>query len=50
MFFSKSQYLRGVQCHKSLWLYKYKRELQDKPTESQLVRFHTGDEIGRAHV
>lgn len=47
MFFSKSQYLRGVQCHKSLWLYKYKRELQDKPTESQLARFHTGDEVGK---
>jgi len=36
---SKSQYLRGLQCHKSLWLYKHRPELRAKPdtqTESTL--------------
>lgn len=46
MFLSKSQYLRGVQCEKSLWLYKYKRELQEKPLDSQLARFKSGNEVG----
>lgn len=43
---SKSQYLRGIQCEKSLWLYKYKRELQDLPNDSQLARFKGGVEVG----
>lgn len=43
---SKSQYLRGLQCQKSLWLYKHKRELQDAPSESQLVRFESGVCVG----
>ncbi len=47
MFLSKSQYLRGVQCEKSLWLYKYKRELQEKPLDSQLARFKSGNEVGK---
>ena len=43
---SKSQYLRGIQCEKSLWLYKYRRELQDSPSDSQLARFGSGVEVG----
>ena len=43
---SKSQYLRALQCQKSLWLYKYKRELQDAPSDSQLARFSSGVEVG----
>ena len=43
---SKSQYLRGLQCKKSLWLYKYAREIQDTPSESQLARFESGDRVG----
>lgn len=43
---SKSQYLRGLQCKKSLWLYKYAREIQDTPSESQLARFESGDKVG----
>ena len=46
MHLSKSQYLRGVQCEKSLWLYKYRRELQEKPLDSQLARFKSGNEVG----
>ena len=46
MHLSKSQYLRGVQCHKRLWLYKYKRELLDEPTPSQIARFQAGNEVG----
>ncbi len=47
MFLSKSQYLRGIQCQKSLWLYKYNREAQDIPTQSQLARFQAGNEVGK---
>lgn len=43
---SKSQYLRGIQCEKSLWLYKYKRELQDSLSCSQLARFGSGVRVG----
>lgn len=46
MFLSKSQYLRGLQCEKSLWLYKYRRELQEKPLDSQIARFKSGNEVG----
>ncbi len=46
MFLSKSQYLRGAQCEKSLWLYHYRRELQEKPLDSQLARFQSGNEVG----
>ena len=43
---SKSQYLRALQCEKSLWLYKYKRELQDSPSTSQVAHFESGTLIG----
>lgn len=43
---SKSQYLRGLQCQKSLWLYRYKRELQERPSYTQLVRFESGVCVG----
>lgn len=35
-----------MQCHKRLWLYKYKRELLDEPTPPQLARFQAGNEVG----
>ncbi len=43
---SKSQYIRGLQCHKSLWLYKHRKELLKAPDASTQARFDSGAEIG----
>jgi hypothetical protein len=45
---SKSQFVRGLQCVKSLWLYKYKRDIAITPpnTASQNV-FDTGTRVGQ---
>jgi len=43
---SKSQFLRGLQCHKSLWLYKYRPELRAEPDESLQAIFAAGTEVG----
>ena len=45
-FLSKSQFTRGLQCHKSLWLLKNRRELQQKPDASLQARFDSGTEVG----
>lgn len=46
MTLSKSQYIRGLQCHKSLWLYKNKPELRDTPNQAQESLFNTGFDVG----
>lgn len=46
MILSKSQYIRGLQCHKSLWLYKNKPELRDMPNQAQESLFNTGYDVG----
>jgi hypothetical protein len=43
---SKSQYIRGLQCHKSLWLYKNKSELRTPPDEKSKALFRVGDTVG----
>lgn len=43
---SKSLYTRGLQCPKSLWLKKYKKDLLTPPTEQALSIFKTGDKVG----
>jgi len=43
---SKSQYLRGLQCHKSLWLYKHRPELRAKPDTQTESLFETGYQVG----
>ena len=43
---SKSSFMRGVQCMKSLYLYKYHYDLQDEITESQQAIFDQGREVG----
>ena len=43
---SKSLYTRGLQCTKSLWLKKYKKEVLSKPDESTQTVFERGDEVG----
>ncbi len=46
MTLSKSQYIRGLQCHKSLWLYKNNPELRDAPDYAQESLFNTGHSVG----
>ncbi|UPT76673.1 DUF2779 domain-containing protein [Sulfurovum sp. XGS-02] len=46
MTISKSQYIRGLQCQKSLWLYKNRPELRDIPDEAQESLFNTGYSVG----
>lgn len=43
---SKSLYTRGLQCTKSLWLKKYKKELLTPSDESAQAIFETGNEVG----
>jgi hypothetical protein len=43
---SKSQYIRGLQCHKSLWLYKNKPQLRSGPDQTTESLFRIGDTVG----
>lgn len=44
---SKSQYVRGLQCVKSLWLYKHKRDIAiTTPDTSAQSVFDTGTRVG----
>ena len=45
-YLSKSLFIRGLQCHKSLYLHKYHSELKDKVSESQEAIFQAGYEVG----
>ena len=45
-FLSKSQYIRGLQCHKSLWLLKNRPELRAAPDASLQARFDAGTDVG----
>jgi len=45
-FLSKSQFLRGLQCCKSLWLYRNRPELRTPPDEAQQAIFETGTNVG----
>jgi hypothetical protein len=46
MTLSKSQYIRGLQCHKSLWLYKHEPELRDIPDTQTESKFEVGYQVG----
>lgn len=46
MILSKSQYIRGLQCHKSLWLYKNRRDLLQPACEQTESLFATGNTVG----
>lgn len=43
---SKSQYIRGLQCHKSLWLYRHRRDLIPPTPPSLQLIFDQGHKIG----
>ncbi len=45
-YLSKSLFIRGMQCHKSLYLHKYHPELKDDLSESQEALFQSGIEVG----
>lgn len=45
-FLSKSLFIRGCQCHKSLWLQKYRPELKDEISDQQQAVFQSGTDIG----
>ncbi|MCK5536220.1 MAG: hypothetical protein KAI79_05290, partial [Bacteroidales bacterium] len=45
MALSKSQYIRGLQCQKSLWLNKYNPELKSISKQSENL-FETGYRVG----
>lgn len=42
---SKSKYVRGTQCHKSLWLYKHKKHLREISASQQAI-FDSGTNAG----
>jgi len=44
---SKSQFIRGLQCHKSLWLYKNRPELREEPEADQQAAMDIGQDVGR---
>lgn len=46
MLLSKSQYIRGLQCHKSLWLYKNRRDLLQPASAQTESLFSTGNTVG----
>lgn len=44
---SKSQYMRGHQCLKSLWLFRHRKDLQGPVDEFQQSLFDSGTEFGK---
>lgn len=44
---SKSTYIRGLQCYKSLYLHKFRPYLRDKLSEEQLAKFARGHAVGK---
>lgn len=43
---SKSAFIRGLQCHKSLWLKKYQPGLEDEISDAQQAVFDRGSNVG----
>lgn len=44
---SKSQYLRGVRCHKALWLNRHRPDLREEPDTNTAARLRAGTAIGQ---
>ena len=47
-YLSKSLYIRGLQCHKSLYLEKFHRDIKDEISAEAQARFDTGHAVGEA--
>jgi hypothetical protein len=45
-YLSKSLFIKGVQCHKTLYLHKYHPELKDPVPPSREALFQSGSEVG----
>ena len=45
-FLSKSLFIRGRQCHKSLWMHKKRPELRDEISDAQQAIFQSGTDVG----
>jgi hypothetical protein len=45
-YLSKSLFIRGLQCHKSLFLDRYQPELKDKVSEEKQALFESGTDVG----
>ncbi len=43
---SKSQYLKGLQCPKALWLYRHRPDLVPPISEQKQWLFDSGNEVG----
>ena len=43
---SKSSFIKGIQCDKQLYLYKYHYDLMDAVSESQQLIFNRGHDVG----
>jgi len=43
---SKSQYMKGLQCPKALWLFKNRKDLAAEPGQRRLNLFATGHRVG----
>ena len=43
---SKSSFIRGLQCHKSLYLYKHHFNQRDALSEEQRIKFQDGHDFG----
>ena len=46
VYLSKSLFIRGLQCHKSLYLHKHHPELRDEPSDDQEALFSSGRDVG----
>ena len=46
MYLSKSQYLRGLQCHKALWLYRHRHDLMAPIDAHREALFASGHQVG----
>ena len=45
-YLSKSLYIRGLQCHKSLYLHKFHPELRDEVSDASAARLQGGKDVG----
>jgi hypothetical protein len=46
LYLSKSLFIKGLQCHKSLYLDRYQPELRDEVSEEKQALFDSGTEVG----
>ena len=47
IYLSKTLFIKGLQCHKSLYLHKYRPELKDALTKETERLFSSGHEVGK---